>query len=485
MAPLTLHALLSPKIRLMLYLSSLSTLLFVQTYCTNVCPFIDGLFVSEIVLNLSLIFLVHIAVRELLYWRFSEPWACCSLPRQAYYLSIISWLIAGVAAFILHAVRYEDFPYASHLKLLSSYWVLGGGILAQMEYILFEYRHKQLPKPSSTPHPNERISRRILESFILFTTAPTLTLVLVISRYDYQGVLSHKVMIEVLYIGGLFIATSLLIALLFGRMLREDTDRIVRGVATIEAGDFTHPIRLDRPDELGEISRGIDVMAEGLAQRERIKEAFGKFVDPVVVETFTRDYIAENGKINLSGQRRHAVILMADIRNFTVLSESIPADRLVEMLNAYFAQMVEAVNHHGGMVDKFIGDAIMAVFGLTDPVGAEEAACQTALSMRQRLVQLNAHFRHEGFPELDTGVGIHAGEVVAGYLGSQERLEFTVIGSPVNVAARIESETKVLQTPVLISETVARKLTTTPSHFVSESRLKGVSEPVRLYGIDI
>lgn len=480
-----LKELISPRIRLYLYLSSLSTLFFVQTYCTNVCPFIDGLFVSEIVINLSLIFLLHIAVRELLYRRFNTPWDSCSLPRQGYYISIISWLIAGVAALVLHAVRYDDFPFASHLKLLSSYWILGGGILAQMEYILFEFRYKQLPHTEHSRRYNERIARRILESFFLFTMAPTVTLILVISRYDYEGLLSHKVTKEVFFIGILFIATALLISLLFGRMLRDDTDKIVQGVASIEAGAFTRPITLDRPDELGEIARGIDSMAKGLAHRERIKEAFGKFVDPAIAEAFIRQFIAENGKVTMSGQRRYAVILMADIRNFTVLSESIPADTLVELLNAYFAEMVDAVGRNGGIVDKFIGDAIMAVFGLTESGGAETAACKTALMMRRKLTSLNASFMEKGFPEIDTGIGIHAGEVIAGYLGSEERLEFTVIGPPVNVAARIESETKALGTPILISEAVAVKLEGLSASFVSESHLKGVSEPVRLFGLDI
>lgn len=483
---LTLTNLISPKIRLFLYLSSLSTLLFVQTYCTNVCPFIDGLFITEIVINLSIVFLFHIAFREILNHRFAKPWKNVSLPRQGYYLSIISWLLAGVVALIIHATKYTDFPIASHLKLLSSYWILGGGILAQMEYIVFEYRYKKLPHTVSEHDFSEKISRRILESFFLFTMAPTVTLVLIIARYNYEHILQQKVLIEVLYIGGLFLTTALLIALLFGRMLREDTDKIVDGVVEIEAGNFTAPINVDRSDELGEISQGINSMAQGLANRERIKEAFGKFVDPKIAETFIKEFIADEGRVTMGGQRRYAVILMADIRNFTELSETMPPDRLIALLNEYFVEMVAAVNDHGGLVDKFIGDAIMAVFGIPETKDAERRAYETAVAMRERLARLNERLADKGVPRLDNGIGIHAGEVTAGYLGSEERLEFTVIGSPVNVASRIEQETKTLDRPVLFSQSFADKL---PGYFktefVAETKLKGVTDSVRLYTMNI
>ena len=483
---LRLTDLISPKIRLFLYLSSLSTLLFVQTYCTNVCPFIDGLFITEIVVNLSVVFLFHIAFREILNRAFAAPWKNISLPRQGYYLSIVSWLLAGIVALIIHAVRYTDFPMASHVKLLSSYWILGGGILAQLEYILFEYRYKKLPHAVTGHGFSEKISRRILESFFLFTMAPTVTLVLIIARYDYEKILEHKVLVEVLYIGGLFLATALLIALLFGRMLREDTDRIVHGVTEIESGNFNAPILVDRADELGEISQGINTMAQGLANREKIKEAFGKFVDPAIAESFIKEFIAEEGRVRLGGQRRHAVILMADIRNFTELSESMPPDRLIALLNEYFVEMVAAINDHGGLVDKFIGDAIMAVFGIPETKDAERNAYETAVAMRERLAALNVRLRKKGLPALDNGIGIHAGEVTAGYLGSEERLEFTVIGAPVNIAARIEQETKPQGKALLFSQSVADRLPAYfKAEFITEARLKGVSRPVRLYTTDI
>jgi adenylate cyclase len=163
-----------------------------------------------------------------------------------------------------------------------------------------------------------------------------------------------------------------------------------------------------------------------------------------------------------------------------------PPDQLIALLNEYFVEMVAAINDHGGLVDKFIGDAIMAVFGIPEAKDAERRAYETAADMRSRLAALNERFTAKGLPVLDNGIGIHAGEVTAGYLGSEDRLEFTVIGAPVNVAARIEQETKTLERAILFSQSFADRL---PDYFktafIAETKLKGVSRPVRLYTMDI
>lgn len=132
------------KIRLFLYLSSLSSLIFMQNYCTNICPFIDGLRPLQIVTNLFIVFIFHIIIREVLFIKFNNYKGKLSTPRLGYYLSITSWMLAGVVALAIHYFKYDNFPMASHIKLLSSYWILGAGILAQLEYIIYEVRYKSI-----------------------------------------------------------------------------------------------------------------------------------------------------------------------------------------------------------------------------------------------------------------------------------------------------------------------------------------------------
>ncbi len=478
----TLTQLLTPTVWLLLVLSSLSSLLFVQTYCSSVCHFIDGLKPNDLLINLGLIFLFHLVARFILNRIFSKPWSAYSLPRQAYYLSIASWFLAGIAALVLHAFKYPDFPTGSHFKLLSGYWILGGGILAQLEYVIFEYQYKQLASANTVPHFKERLSRRILESLFIFTLAPTLTMLLTVLRYSHEGVLSQKVSNELLFIGLLTILGAIIVAFFIGRMLKEDTRLIVDAVKEIAQGNLQTSIIINRSDELGEISEGINAMTKGLQLREKIKEAFGRFVNPHVASMFIEQFVEDDKSIKMGGQKQHAVVLMADLRDFTVLSETMPPDELIALLNEYFSVMVDVIQTHGGIIDKFMGDAIMAVFGLPKSEQPEKDAANAALEMRRELHKLNQSLRSRALPTLNNGIGIHSGEVIAGYLGSEKRLEFTVIGSTVNIASRIEEQTKAVDQAILISDAVKQRLGDSfNAAFIDELSLKGVSQSVKVY----
>lgn len=481
----TILDLLNYRVRLFLLFSSLSALLFVRTYCSSVCPFIDGLSEYTILINLGGIFIFQMLIRELLYRFFNRPWKNHSLVRQAYYLSILSWMLAGIAASLLHAYLYPGFPTGSHIKLLSSYWILGAGILAQLEYVIFETRYKRMKTVQEKMIYKERLSRRIMESLLIFTLAPTVTMLLTIMRYNYEGVLSSKVIVEVLYIGSLTVFAAILVAFLMGKMLKDDTSQIIASIKKVEAGDFHSPLHLHRSDELEEISEGINTMAKGLRLREQIKEVFGRFVNPKTAEHIIEQYVKEDSKVVMRGEKRYAVILMADIRDFTKLSEKMAPDALLSLLNQYFSLMVDAIHEEEGVVDKFMGDAVMAVFGLPEQKESELAAVRCALRMRQKLSELNIHLQKEGTVTLDNGIGIHGGEVIAGYLGSEARLEFTVIGSPVNLASRIEQQTKKYKKSILISKQIREKVADIfECTFVDSVLLKGVTEAESLYSIN-
>jgi adenylate cyclase len=176
-------------------------------------------------------------------------------------------------------------------------------------------------------------------------------------------------------------------------------------------------------------------------------------------------------------------VLICDLRGFTPLAETLEPEALTELLNSYFSEMVEAVTAHGGMVDKFMGDAVMAVFGLSDDIGdSAAAAVATALEMQTRLHGFNQRQREAGAPVLTNGVGIHCGEVVAGYIGSADRLEFTVIGPTVNLAARIENETRAPNPPILFSAAVAERAGGLAAfQKIGSFKPKGVSGEIDLY----
>lgn len=181
------------------------------------------------------------------------------------------------------------------------------------------------------------------------------------------------------------------------------------------------------------------------AESHRVRDVFSRYVSPQVAEAVLHTDLSK-------GRRQRVTLLFADIRGFTRISESLPPEEVVDLLNAYFSRMVKVLFAHGGTLDKYMGDGMMAVFGA--PVPSQDHAWQavlTALGMRQELAALNVERAAAGLPVLAIGIGLHTGECVIGNIGADQRLDYTAIGDVVNTASRIEGLTKELGEDVLLS----------------------------------
>jgi adenylate cyclase len=247
----------------------------------------------------------------------------------------------------------------------------------------------------------------------------------------------------------------------------------------VEKLDYVHVAPVHTGDELEKLASGFNRMVDGLKERDKLRTTFGKYMTASVMEHLLA------GKVALGGESLKVTILFTDIRGFTTISERMDPQQLVGLLNEYFTEMVSIVMQEDGVVDKYIGDAIMAVFGAPvpkpeDPVNAVRAAVR----MRRALEQLNARLAERGLPVLRTGIGIHTGEVVAGNIGSDKRMEYTVIGDPVNLASRLETSTKELGVNVLISEdTYELTKDAIEARPVREITVKGRAQPVMTYEV--
>ena len=226
----TVKDIITKKVIIYLILFSSISVFFLQTYCTNICPFIDGLRPSQIFRNLGFIFILHLIYRWFLYSKFKETKTNRPLPRHTYILSMISWIMAGVSAFILHFFLYPDFPISSHFKLLSSYVILGAGILSQLEYIIFEQSYKKIAKDHNYTIFNEKLSKRIMETFLIFTIAPLLTLLLVIARYSYEGLIEPKVTKEIFYMAVVMLGAAIFLVINFKNLLKADTKTVLEDI---------------------------------------------------------------------------------------------------------------------------------------------------------------------------------------------------------------------------------------------------------------
>jgi adenylate cyclase len=250
---------------------------------------------------------------------------------------------------------------------------------------------------------------------------------------------------------------ALLAALLIGiglaRGITSPVQHLVAGMREVLKGNLRFRSPIEREDEIGFLASSFNEMVGGLEERERIRATFGRFVSRDVAEAVL------SGRVPLEGERREVSILFQDIRGFTALSERLDPAVLLKLLNEFFTEVVAAVEAEGGMVKQFVGDGVMALFGAPQThVDHAERAVRAALGIVRRLARLNEQWRAQGAPALEIGVGIHTGNVVAGLIGPDQRVEYGVVGDPVNLANRVETLTKDLRATVLVSRDIANHL---------------------------
>lgn len=242
----------------------------------------------------------------------------------------------------------------------------------------------------------------------------------------------------------------------------------------IEAGDFTERLPVVQDNDLGVLSASFNRMQTGLAERERLQAAFGSYVDPALA----RRLLAQGDDV-FNGERLEVTVMFVDIRDFTPFAEANTAEDTVAHLNSVFEIVVDAVDTHGGHVNKFLGDGAMVVFGAPElhPDHAERAlACAS-------LIDATVSERFRGSTRI--GIGINTGTVIAGTIGATRKREFTLIGDTVNVAARVEQLTKTTGDTTLVTQATLDALTTPPTGLTDRGthHLKGKTAPVTVHAL--
>ena len=229
--------------------------------------------------------------------------------------------------------------------------------------------------------------------------------------------------------------------------------RLVEGTRTIAAGNFMVSLAIPSRDEIGALTESFNQMAKSLREKEMIKRAFTRYVAREVVD----EILKNPEQLVLTGERRDVTVLFCDVRGFTPLSERLSAEEVVLLLNSFYDLMIDTTFKHDGTLDKFLGDGVMAIFGAPIPHRDHSIrAVRTALAMQAGVAGLSEKRIREGKEPISVGVGVSAGEAVAGTVGTEDRMEYTVIGDSVNLAARLESIAKPGQ--VLISQRTYQKV---------------------------
>lgn len=290
---------------------------------------------------------------------------------------------------------------------------------------------------------------------------------------------SHEeIFITLLLYSIFFSSIALIITLFLSRVFTRPLSEMDNIARTIELGEYNRRVKVLTNDELGRLSNTINNMSIGLKERDRIKDTFGRIVDPVI-----RDHLLKSD-INTGGEYYTGTVLFTDIRDFTTISETLAADKLIELLNRYFSIVTEVIEEEGGIVNKFIGDAVLAIFGAPVEVkGHSECAINAAVRIRDKRNLLNVELEKEGLPTIKTGTGVHTGQFIAGNIGSKDRMEFTAIGDTVNVAARLESSCKKLGKEIVISEESCLNYSKKGLTRLGRLKVKGREQAITVFSI--
>jgi adenylate cyclase len=417
------------------------------------------------------------------------------IPAHLALMTWAGWLAAGILWGALLPMTSGGLPVGVSLRVIFGVSCVGGTfVAASMFFGVERIWRSELPRLfpdgglDATGVPRLRVRRRLLAVLLLVGGLPLAVLaVAALTRaHALLGADAARaaavvdnliVVVAVIAIGGLLASVGLatLVADSIATPLRE----LQRAMRQVQRGDLEARCAVTSHDEIGAVTEGFNSMVEGLRERERIRETFGRYVSPEV-----RDEILA-GRAATAGALREVTVLFADLRDFTPWVESSPAAEVVTDLNAYFGEMDAAIRAHGGLVLQFIGDEIEAVFGAPqDNPRHADAAVAAAREMCERLAAWNATQRAAGRQALRHGIGIHSGSVIAGNIGSGERLSYALVGDTVNVASRIQALNKDFGTTVLLSAATHGLLTSKAGLAALPAvKVKGISAEVSVYAL--
>ena len=474
------------------YLLGLGLLVF---YGVQVCPYIETLptwqWAVVLAATLVLVQILRLALEPALV--LGAPVALRA--RRQFWLDFGLYASGGLAVTLIDLTAF-GFPVESGLKVLLGCSCLG--FFMGLDMALHRERAAVLSGdyakgPFARTLPFASLTRK----FALAATAAVLFAALIVGLVVLKdfiwlhesgrtmdfGILVRGVALEIGFVGAALLGLTLRVIWSYSRNLRLLFDMETEVLAAVGRDDLERMVPVITDDEFGAVAEHTNEMIDGLREKRRIRSTLGKVVDEAVVDRL----LAADAGAGLGGARRELAILVSDVRGFTSRTENADPERLVADLNRYFTRMVAVVRDHGGVVDKFIGDGLLAVFGLDAPDGGDggdggagDAAVAAARDMLTALDEVNRELSEP----MRIGIGVHAGSVISGLIGSPERLEFTVIGDAVNTAARLESLTKELGSPIAISARVREGLSGALAHGwedMGPRALKGKAESVRVF----
>jgi adenylate cyclase len=334
---------------------------------------------------------------------------------------------------------------------------------------------------------------RLEDQYLFYSRSPYSGWIIctVLPESEISDRIERAIYFSISWIFAVMIVVSLLTAFGIGRFIVRPTQVLEHSINSIvSTDDMSQDIPLKGNDEIGRLARSFQTMMGRLKDsfKERLKlekanthlqRYFSPSIAKEIVET-------ESDLLRPGGPLQEVVILFSDIRDFTSISESITPYNVMALLSHYHQTLVDIIFRYGGTLDKFIGDALMATFGTPESHEDDiERAVQVAVEMRDAASKIQAELKGITDHPFKYGIGLHTGKAIVGNVGTKDRLEFTVIGDPVNVASRIESACKELGESLLISEAVNERIKDRfKTRLIGDVELKGKTDKVKLYTVE-
>ena len=406
-----------------------------------------------------------------------------NLPWRITAVAAVCWVICAPVFPIALAMLPEPLPTAVIWQLATSF-VTAGTIAITHGFFAVELSSQRTlfpvffrrENPADVPGamPLSITARGVLWALSAVVCPVVSLLLLYIAPHDPQDLRYIAVSV-----GVVAILYGLTTAWMLSRLIASPVAQLRRAAMRVARGDLDVRVDLLRADDFGPLVERFNLMVEGLREREHIQETFGRHVG----EEAAQQILAHGG--GLSGAEQQITAMFVDVRNFTAHSENRTPEEVVSVLNIFFRGAVETVERHGGMVNKFLGDGLMALFGIgSNGDNHARRAVEAGLDLLHCVDNAAGELEVAGWPGMAIGIGINTGPAIVGSIGSPKRLEYTAIGDTVNVASRVEALTKIVDRPLVVTETTRAALP--PELEVEElppQAVKGKGERLRVFAV--
>lgn len=406
-------------------------------------------------------------------------------PKKQLLFEFTLYVLIATGLFVLEIViAKQTYLVASKLSvgvLILGYFASIDSALKREHDCFIKLNRKQSNVQNTVP-----VTRRI--SLFLTTTLLVVILANSLSAYSYMSIdmISHNridqtlinaYLIETFFTLAIVVSLTLRLIHSYSLNLQHLIDNQLDALKNIQNGNLDEYIPVLSRDEFGEIAQKTNRVIDELREKQKISQTLERIVSPDIMHKLMR---SDSSSLQ-QGEKKHVAVFFCDLRNFTNYAEKNTPEDVIFFLNSYFGKIVDIVTEHNGLVNKFMGDAIMAIFHLDDKESTADNAVATALDI---VMHSNAICLPDG-ERFNVGIGIHIGYATAGTIGSQERFEYTFIGDTVNIASRLDGLSKRLGYSIIISEETynqLNRLTQTKFTDLGEQKIRGKEAPIHVYG---